>query len=180
MPDEKNFILAGTDSTTFPAQASKESLFYPLEFKVPVWTSLCDINDCAQITNLTVCANAAPKKLRPCMPIPPFLETVLIGQGGTSIPGLISTSVAKISSFTAEHEDDSDFPSANNHAQLILNWIWATMKEDFHSLYAASSINPIIIVRSKEIREALSMLSFPPTKNQRSTTLRLLVNSPPT
>ena len=36
MPDEKNFILVGTDSTAFPAQASKESLFSPVEFAVPV------------------------------------------------------------------------------------------------------------------------------------------------
>ena len=112
MPDEKIFILIGTESTDFPAQASKESLFSPVEFAVPVWTSLRDITDPAQITNLTVCTNAAPNKFRPCMPIPPFLATVLINQGGTFIPDRISTAVTKISSFTAEHEEDSDFPSA--------------------------------------------------------------------
>ena len=89
MPDKKNFISVGTDSTSFPSQASKESLFYPVEFAVPVWTSLRNITDPAQITNLTVRANAAPKKLRPCMPIPPFLATVLIDQVRTSIPDII-------------------------------------------------------------------------------------------
>ena len=32
MPDKKNFILVGTNSTTFPDQASKESIFSPVEF----------------------------------------------------------------------------------------------------------------------------------------------------
>ena len=89
VPDEKNFILVGTDSTAFPYQASKESLFSPVEFEVPVWASLRDITDPAQVTDLTVRANAVPKKFRPCMPIPPFLVTVLINQCGTSIPDLI-------------------------------------------------------------------------------------------
>ena len=121
---------------------------------MPVWTSLRNITDTAQITNLTVRANAAPKKFRPCIPILPFLATVLINQGGTSIPDLISTDVTKISSFNAEHEEDSDFLSANNHAQPIVNWLWATMKEYFPSLNADPSIDPIIIARSKEIHEA--------------------------
>ena len=30
MPDKKIFILVGTDSTAFPAQASKQSLFFPI------------------------------------------------------------------------------------------------------------------------------------------------------
>ena len=123
MPDEKNFILVGTDSTSFPAQTSKESIFSPLEFAVPVWTSLRDIADSAQVTNWTVRANGAPKKFIPYMPIPPFLAIALIDQGGTSIPNLISIVVAKISSFTPKHEEDNDFPSANNHAQPIVNWL---------------------------------------------------------
>ena len=153
IPDEKNFILVGTNSTAFPAQASKEYLFYPVEFAVPVWTSLRDITDPAQVTNLTIRANAAPKKFRPCMPTPPLLVTILIDQGGTSIPDLISIAVAKISSFTAEHEKDNDFPSANNHAQPIVNWLWATMKGDLPPLKAAPSIYPIIIPRSKDIHK---------------------------
>ena len=36
MPDKKNSILVGTDSTAFPAQASKESLLSPVEFTVLV------------------------------------------------------------------------------------------------------------------------------------------------
>ena len=36
MPDEKIFILVGTNSTAFPAQASKESLLSPVEFTVLV------------------------------------------------------------------------------------------------------------------------------------------------
>ena len=162
MPDEKNLILVGLDSTAFPAQASKESLFSPVEFAVPVWTSLRDITDPAQVTNLTVRANAAPKKFRPCMPILPFLATVLIDQGGTSIPDLISTVVSKISSFTVEHEEDNDFPSANNHAQPIVNWLWDTMKEDFPSLNASPSIDPNIITSSKEIHEAFIHAVVPP------------------
>ena len=162
MPDEKNYILVGTDSTAFPSQSSKEPHFSPVEFAVPVWTSLRDITDPAQFTNLTVRANAAPKKFRPCMPIPPFLATVLIDQGGTSIPNHISTAVAKISSFTSEHEEDNDFPSANNHAQPIVKWLWATMKEDFPSLNAAPSINPIIIAMSKEIHKTFIHAAIPP------------------
>ena len=131
---------------------------------MPVWTSLRDITDPEQITNLTICANAAPKKFLPCMPIPPFLAIVLINQGRTSISELISTAVTKISSFTAEHKGDSDFPSANNHAQPIVNWLWATMKEDFPSLNAAPSINPIIIARSKDIHEAFIHTVVPPDK----------------
>ena len=59
MPDEKIFILVGTDSTAFPAQSSKQSLFSPIEFVVPIWNSFRDITDPDQITNLTVRANAA-------------------------------------------------------------------------------------------------------------------------
>ena len=162
MPDEKNFILVSTDSTVFPAQASKEPLFSPVEFAVPIWTSLHDITEPAQVTNLTVRANAAPNKFRPCMPILPFLATVLIDQGGTSIPDLILTAVAKISSFAAEHKEDNYFPSANNHAQPIVTWLWATMKEYFPSLNAALSIDPIIIARSKEIHEAFIHAAAPP------------------
>ena len=164
MPDEKIFILVGTDSTAFPAQASKQCIFSPIEFSVPVWTSFCDITDPAQIKNLTVCANAAPKKFRPCTPIPSFLTTVLINQGEIFIPDLISTAVITISSFTAEHEGDSYFTSANNHAQPIVNWLWATMKEDFPSLNAAPSIYPIIIARSKEIHESFIHTVVPPDK----------------
>ena len=131
---------------------------------MPVWTSLRDITYPAQITNLTACANAAPKKFRPCMPISSFLATVLIDQGGTSIPDLISTVVTKISSFTAEHKEDSDFPSANNHAQPIVNWLWDTMKEYFPSLNAASSIDLIIITVSKEIHKVFIHNVVPPDK----------------
>ena len=98
------------------------------------------------------------------MPIPPLLATVLIDQGGTSIPDLISTAVSKISSFTAEHEEYNDFPSANNHAQPIVNWLWATMKEDFPSINAAPSIDPIIIARSKEIHEDFIHAVVPPDR----------------
>ena len=131
---------------------------------MPVWNSFCDITNPAQIANLTVRANAAPKKFRPCMPIPPLLATVLIDQGGTSIPDLISTVVTTISSFTEKHEGDSDFPSANNDAQPILNWLLDTMTEDSPSLNAATSINPIIITRSKEIHEAFIHTVVPPDK----------------
>ena len=164
MPDEKIFILVGTDSTAFPTQASKQSLFSPIEFAVPVWTSFRDITNPAQIKNLTVRANAAPKKFRPCMPILPFLANILINKGGTSIPDLISTVVTTISSFIAEHKGDSDFPYSNNHAQPILNWLLATMKEDFPSLNAAPSINPIIITRSKEIQKAFIHIVVPSDK----------------
>ena len=164
MPDDKTFILVGTDSTSFLAQASKVSLIVPVEFAVLVWTSLRDITDPAQITTLTVCANASPKKFLPCTTIPPLLATILIDQGGTSILDLISTAVTKIFSFTAEQEDDSDFLSANNHAQPIVNWLWATMKEDLPSLNASPSIDPIIIARSKEIHEHFFHTIVPPNK----------------
>ena len=153
MPDEKNFILVGTNYIAFPVQASKESLFSPVEFTDP-----------SQVKNLTFRANAAPKKLRPCIPTPPFLATVLIYQGRTYIPDLISTTVSKISSFTAEQKEDNDFPSANNHARPIVNWLWATMKEDFPSLNAAPSIDPIIIARSKDIHEAFIHAVVPPER----------------
>ena len=162
MPDEKNFILVGTDSTAFPAQASKESCLSLVKFAVPVWISLLYIANPAQVTNLTVRANAAPKKFRRFMSIPPFLTTVLINQGGITIPYLISTAVAKISSFTTEHEEDNYFPSANNHTQPIVNWLWATMKEDFPSPNSALSIDPIIIARSKEIHEVFIHVVIPP------------------
>ena len=65
MPDKKIFILVGTDSTAFPAKASKGSLFSLIAFAVPIRISFCDITNPAQITNLTVRANSAPKKFRP-------------------------------------------------------------------------------------------------------------------
>ena len=180
MHDEKNFILVGTDSTNFSVQASKQPLFSPIEFAVPVWTSFRDITDPAQITNLTVRANTASKKFHPYMPISPFLATVLIDQGGTSIPDLISTTVTIISSFTAAHEGDSNFPPTNNQAQPIVNWLWATMKDIFllSTLPHTSTLSSSLGLRISTRR--LSTPSSHRTKNQRSKTLRLSVNLPPT
>ena len=95
------------------------------------------------------------------MPVSPFLANVLIDQGGTSIPDLIFTAVANISTFTTKHEDDNAFPCADIHARAIVNWLWNSMKAEFPSINAAPSIEPIILSHSVKLHEAFIQVPAP-------------------
>ena len=81
-PNVKTSVLVGMDFVAFPAQVSMESLFISVDHAVPAWNVFTAIKCPDQATNFNPCTNAAEKSFRPCMPIPPFLTTVLIDQGG--------------------------------------------------------------------------------------------------
>ena len=138
-PDAKTFVLVAMDSVAFTAQISMESLFVSVYYAVPAWNVFTTITGPDQATNLNPCVNAAENIFRPCMPIPPFLATVFIDQGGTSIPDLIFAAVTKIATFSTKHKDDNAFPSADTHARAIVDWLWISMKEEFPSINAAPS-----------------------------------------
>ena len=139
-PNTKTFVLVGMESVAFPAQVSMEYFFVSVDHAVPAWNVFTAITGPEQATNLNPCANAVEKSFRPCMPIPPFLATMLIDQGGTFIPDLIFVAVTKIATFSTKHEDDNAFTSADTHARAIVNWLWTSMKAEFPSINAAPSI----------------------------------------
>ena len=117
-----------------------EYLFVSVDHAVPAWNIFTAITGPDQATILNPRANSAENISPPCMPVSPFLANVLIDQGGTSIPDLIFTAVANISTFTTKHEDDNAFPCADIHARAIVNWLWNSMKAEFPSINAAPSI----------------------------------------
>ena len=95
------------------------------------------------------------------MPISPFLATVLINQGGTSITDLIFTTVTKIATFTTKHKDNNAFPSSNTHARAIVNCPWSSTNAEFASINAAPSIEPIILSHSVKLYEAFIQVPAP-------------------
>ena len=64
------------------------------------------LKDSEGVANLVVRDNAALKKFRMCTPVPPFLASALINEGGSSIPDLIVTAANKIRAFNKEHKDE--------------------------------------------------------------------------
>ena len=103
-PDQKHFVLVGTGPTAYPAQ-TEEAIFATSNAKVPTWNSFTALADADAVKALATRANAPNKEFRSCIPIPPFLATHLIHQGGSSIPDLIITALNTIKAFDKENKD---------------------------------------------------------------------------
>ena len=73
------------------------------------------------MSNLAVRGNSALKKFRMCNPVPPFLASALINEGGSSIPDLIVTSVNKICAFYEEDKDEAKSVKSETHFQHVVN-----------------------------------------------------------
>ena len=107
------------------------------------------------MANLSVIINTALKKFRMCTPVPLFLASALINEGGSSIPDLIVTAVNKIRDFEEEHKDEAKFIKADKHCQYVVNWLYAASinAENILPVLATPSIDPIILKKSKEIHD---------------------------
>ena len=90
-PTKHLFAHVGTGSIAYPGHVTEASLFTPHDSQVPTWATLKTVDSIAAITALTIRANATLKSFRPIVPLPPFLATVLIDEGGSSIPDLLLT-----------------------------------------------------------------------------------------
>ena len=117
MPIYRLFIFSGTTSHAFPAQINKESLFDETECQLPLWSAFKALKESEGEANLTVRGNAALKKFRMCTPVPPFLASALINEGGSFIPDLIVTPVKKICTFDKEHKDEANIVKDKTHCQ---------------------------------------------------------------
>ena len=120
MPTTRIFTLVGTEETAFPAQINKEVLFETTTTKFPVWTQLTALTDPDGVASVTTRANATAKTVRNCIPLPPFLASALIDQGGHSIPDLIITALTSIRVFDDAHKDEADFVKADPVCQPIV------------------------------------------------------------
>jgi len=154
MLTSKRFILSGTTSTAFPAQVNKENLFDQVEFNSPCWTSFKALKGADGVPALTACENAATKQYRMCCPVPLFLASDLIHQGGTSIPELIVVAVNQIRSYDEEHKDDTNFTKADTHCQNVVNWLRAAMVNSLiKPVLTTYSIYHIIVEKNNEIHK---------------------------
>ena len=114
MPTTRTFILVGTEETAFPAQINKEALFDTTTTKSPAWTHLTALTDPEGVASVTIRTNAATKTIRNCIPLPPFLASALVNQGGHSIPDLIITAMTSIRAFDESHKDEANFVKADS------------------------------------------------------------------
>jgi len=155
MPTARVFALVGTGESAFPAQLNKEVLFNTTDTKYPTWASFTSLKDSADVSKITIRANASNKAIRNCIPLPPFLAAALIDQGGASIPDLITCAITSIRAFDEAHKDDSDvnFFKADTACQNIVYWLFAASqdKNAIDPLAAIPSIDPVIIVNSNAI-----------------------------
>ena len=159
-PDKKHFVLVGTGSHAYPAQVN-ESIFDTSTAKVPSWNSFTALADADAVKTLTTRANAMDKEYRNCIPLPPFLATHLIHQGGSSIPELIMTAMTTIKAFDEEHKDEADVPSANTNCQLIVNWLFLAHGKSLATFASIPSIDVAIMSKSAEIHDSAIL----PTKS---------------
>ena len=152
-PTEHLFAHVGTSSTAYPGHVSEASLFTPHDFQVPAWGTLKAVDNIAAVAALAIRANAAPKNFRPIVPLPPFLATVLIDEGGSSIPELILTAAWYVRAFDVEHDADATMPQANTHAQYVVNWLYAASTEVFPTVTATPSIEPSVLAKGESIHK---------------------------
>ena len=151
-PDKTNFVLVGTGSTAYPAQTD-ESIFDTVLEKIPAWTSFLSLTDADAVKDLPTRANAAEKGFRNCIPVPPFLASALIHQGGASVPELIMTAMTTIKAFDEEHKEDANFPSANTNCQMIVNWLFLSLKKKLATMPATPSINVAILAATSKLHD---------------------------
>ena len=163
-PTEHVFAHVGTGSLAYPGHVTEASLFTPYSSTVPAWTTLKTVDTIEAVNALVIRANAVPKNFRPIMPLPPFMATVLIDQGGSCISELILTAARAIRAFDAEHGEDATFPSANSDAQSVVNWLHAAKADTFPTVTATPSIAPSVLSRGEEIHKANIQLAAPPTE----------------
>ena len=151
MPTARIFVLIGTEESAFPAQINRESLFDTTTTKFPVWAHLTTLTDPEGVADVTIRANAAEKIIRNCTPLPPFLASALIDQGGHSIPALIITALTSIRAFDEAHKDEENFVKVDLVCQQIVYWLFAAArdKDAINAFPATPSIDPIIKSTSK-------------------------------
>jgi len=154
MPTPRIFALIGANESAFPGQLNKEILFSTTTTKFAPWASLTAITDADSISAVAVRNNAANKEIRNCIPLPPFMASALIDQGGTSIDDLIVAALTSIKAFDTANEDNPDpnFPKADTVCQPIVNWLFAASRDEdaINPLTATPSIDPIIIECCKD------------------------------
>ena len=150
-PDIKLFALVGTGTTAYPAHVTQETMFQDTDIQVPTWTQFNALTNADDVNTMTTRANSAAKHVRPCCPIPPFLATILVNQGGMSIPDLILATMARIRSYDAEHADDEAFEKADTHCQALVHWLFAANDKTVGAISTIPSIDNVIIAKAKEI-----------------------------
>ena len=90
-----------------------------------------------------------------CTPVPHFLASAIINEGGSSIPDPIVTAVNKIRAFDKEQKDEANFVKAKTHFQHAVNWIYAVSidTDNIIRVLVTPSIDPIILEKLKEIHD---------------------------
>lgn len=97
--------------------------------------------------------SSVAKQICTCYPSSPFLATILVNQGGMSVPDLIIATMGRICSYDTEHPGNTVFEKVDTHCRALVHWPFAANDKTVGAIYTTPSNDNVIIAKGRVIHK---------------------------